>query len=171
MKSLGWIGWSLVGVLAAVLAVLVTVDMKTNQPASTSTPEPKKVGGPEKIAGISPRDIPVMMHEAMERQDGLTLDKYYIDDKKVLAGVVDLKRGPHGEDKDYTIDPLYKLTEYKANNSTYYYVLSLPRGSTGYKVVRTKKGWRTFYHYSRPDWDYETQDLTPVVIKGVHDKP
>src|SRR5699024_4464075 len=115
--------------------------------------------------------------EAYYQQDGKTLDQFIVDeDKEVLKGFYDLDRGPHGKRKDYNLDPSYRLTEYKANEDLYYYLLEYPGQIKAversyFKVIRTKKGWKTYDEYSKPNWEYETQDLKGEVIKGVHDRP
>lgn len=141
------------------------------------------VGGdePDEINGITARDVPILVEEAKARNDGKTLDKLILDeDKEVLKDFYDLSKGPHGQNKDWEMPKEYRLVEYEANEETYYYLLEYPdtrEGSNGdiekrfFKVVRTSEGWKTFNHYDNRNWRYETQGLTPRVVKEVHDEP
>jgi len=137
---------------------------------------------PDKINGITARDVPILAVEAKARNDGKTLDQLILDeDKEVLKDFYDLTRGPHGENKDWKMPPNYRLVEYKANEDTYYYLIQYPdtrkiEGNRGeiitrhFKVIRTPEGWKAEEPSTRC-WEYETQGLTPQVVKEVHDEP
>ena len=137
---------------------------------------------PDKINGITARDVPILAVEAKARKDGKTIDKIFLDqNKQVLKDFYDLTRGPHGENKDWKMPPNYRLVEYKANEDTYYYLIQYPdtrkiEGNRGeiitrhFKVIRTPEGWKAEEPSTRR-WEYETQGLTPQVVKEVHDEP
>lgn len=141
------------------------------------------VGGdkPDKINGITARDVPILAVEAKARKDGKTIDKIFLDqNKQVLKDFYDLTRGPHGENKDWKMPPNYRLVEYKANEDIYYYLIQYPdtrkiegRGEViteHFKVIRTPEGWKAEEPSTRR-WEYETQGLSPRVVKEVHDEP
>ncbi|PTM52181.1 hypothetical protein [Desmospora activa] len=160
----------------AVILLLFALILAGCQSGDGKTASPKEKG-PETIDGVSPRDLPVIVAEALPQQDGKTLDRFIVDeDKDRLREHYDLDKGPHGIKEDFKIDPDYRLVEYRANDDLYYYRLEYPGQSKAvstdyYKVFRTDEGWKTYYYYSKPKWEYETQDLEPNVVKGVHDQP
>lgn len=161
-----WMGWG--AAATAVLLILVVVACQAGGNGGSPLPsEPEK---------INPRDVPIVVTEAYHQQDGKTLKKFIVkEDHEDVEAFWNLERGPHGKGKDWRIDPSYRLTEYKANPNLYYYLLEYP-ASNGlkterFKVVKADDGWKTFHRYSKASWEYETQDLEPQLIKGVHDRP
>lgn len=169
MIQIDWKSWKPWAVLGGVMLLI------------TSLVASCMAGGdePDEINGITARDVPILAVEAKARNDGKTLAKIFLDqNKQVLKDFYDLTRGPHGENKDWKMPPNYRLVEYKANEDTYYYLIQYPdtRNIEGkiitrhFKVIRTPEGWKAEEPSTRR-WEYETQGLTPQVVKEVHDEP
>lgn len=181
MKKESGIGWWLaVGGFVAI-ALLVVVAYEEGEKASigegrVSPTHSPDIDEPETINGVSARDVPIIVTEAYYQKDGKTLKKFIVkEDHESVEEFWDLDKGPNGDRKDWRIDSSYRLTEYKANPNLYYYLLEYP-ASNGlekerFKVVKRRDVWKTFDSYSKASWEYETQDLVPQVIKGVHDRP
>ncbi|SGO61292.1 Uncharacterised protein [Mycobacterium tuberculosis] len=161
------------GTAAAVLLLLVMVACQTGGDGGSPSPTNSE---PEKINGVSARDIPVIVTEAYYQKDGKTLKKFIVkEDHESVEAFWDLDKGPHGDRKGWRIDPAYRLTEYRGDPDLYYYLLEYPTSDSlekeRFKVVKGDDGWKTFDSYSKSSWEYETQDLEPRLIKGVHDQP
>ncbi|GGA58358.1 hypothetical protein GCM10007416_34460 [Kroppenstedtia guangzhouensis] len=183
MKKESGIGWWLaVGGFVAI-ALLVVVAYEEGEKASigegrVSPTHSPDIDEPETINGVSARDVPVIVKDAFYCLDWKTLKIFltkeaYEDAKEYYS---DKQSGC--EEKFTEMYPGYRLIEYKANENLYYYQLDYPSSNFNsvsrkeyFPVFRAKGGWKTFHDMSLQQWVYETQDLVPQVIKGVHDRP
>lgn len=134
--------------------------------------------GPEVINGLSPRDIPVKSLEYRKSGNGEEYCKFVVPEDMERA---DRLFDCSSKSKErWEIDPGYRLTEFKANEDTYYYLLEyrdesrivgLKDQREFYKIIRTEDGWKKHVLFSKERFDYETQGLEPKVVKEVHDRP
>lgn len=133
---------------------------------------------PEVINGLSPRDIPVKSLEYKMSGNGEEYCKLIIPEHLESADdLYDCSSKPTG---NWKLGSEYRLTEFKANEDTYYYLLEYqgesnvvgPRDRKEYyKIVRTEDGWKHYLFFGYSDFEYETQGLEPKVVKEVHDRP
>lgn len=181
-KRQSGIGWWLAAGGFVIFALLVVA---ANQEATTTRGKEspvRQIGEPESINGISARDVPMIKTEAVNGKcsDWKVLKTILIkeDYESLRDFYSDKELGKCNESEEWEIPSNHRLTEYKANEDLYYYLLEYPSSTDLYnlqreffKVIKTKEGWKTFHRYSKPAWEYETQDLDPLLIKGVHDQP
>ncbi|GGA58064.1 hypothetical protein GCM10007416_34090 [Kroppenstedtia guangzhouensis] len=157
LPSRRWIGWG--GLL---LLMLVMVSCNQEEPATTKP----KAEGPWKLA---------LQYEQARIQG---------DERKQLSLLVpeDQRTASLNPEKEITnpdrkIPDDYRLMEYKEKEGLYYYHLQYRHPTMNhevnsfFKAIKTKEGWRLKYAFDRPAFEYETQDLEGLLIKGVHDQP
>jgi len=131
----------------------------------------------EESAGPSPeREGPwemVVKYETARLQGDEATRSQLLTSEEVESLALDSQQGPKNNKK---VPDDYRLTMFKVNDEVYYYHIEyklphLPDPVGQYfKALNTSEGWK-LEDLSRSDFEYETQDLDPQVIKGVHDAP